>query len=63
MEEQRDELLVQMRNSGYYASKMHLRNDLYTVFGASNERLDGVSEFSDKQLNITCGWWLEKRNL
>ena len=63
LSDKRDELLVQMRNAGYSASKMHLRNDLYTVFAASHERLNGVNEFSDKQLNITCGWWLEKKNL
>lgn len=56
--ENRDELLIDLREKGIYASKVHLRNDLYSVFGRQKMRLDGVNEFSRKQLNLPCGWWM-----
>lgn len=56
----RDDLLKEFRELGYYASKMHLRNDLYSVFGKSGRNLLGVNDFSNRQLNLPCGWWVEK---
>ena len=56
--ENRDELLEKFREKGYYASKMHLRNDLYSVFNSSAKDYIGVNEFYNKQLNIPCGWWV-----
>lgn len=53
----RDELLNDFRKEGLYASKMHLRNDLYSVFKSSAKGYKGVNTFSDKQLNLPCGWW------
>lgn len=57
----RDSLLVKLRDKGYYASKVHLRNDYYSVFGKSNGRqfLKGVDKFEKEQLSIPCGWWLK----
>ena len=55
----RDSLLVSLREKGYYASKVHIRNDNYTVFGANNNVLKGVDEFEKNQLSIPCGWWLK----
>jgi perosamine synthetase len=54
----RDDLLQKFRNDGFYASKMHLRNDLYTVFKSSAKDLKGINDFSNKQLNLPCGWWM-----
>ncbi|ENM3897662.1 UDP-4-amino-4-deoxy-L-arabinose--oxoglutarate aminotransferase [Vibrio cholerae] len=56
--ENRDGLLTELRKKGIYASKVHLRNDLYSVFGNKTSGLEGVNEFSKKQLNLPCGWWM-----
>ena len=61
--ENRDQLLKDFRAKGYYASKMHLRNDLYSVFNSSAYDFTGVNEFSDKQLNLPCGWWVKKTDI
>jgi len=56
----RDKLLAEIRKNNFFASKLHVRNDLYTVFNTSKEDLIGVNEFSKKQLNLPCGWWVGK---
>ena len=59
----RDKLLLNFRNKGYYASKLHLRNDLYSVFQSSTNDFKGVNEFSEKQLNLPCGWWVAEKDI
>lgn len=54
----RDELLKRLRLEGVYASKVHLRNDIYTCFGTAKEELPGVDYFSEHCLSIPCGWWV-----
>lgn len=56
--EGRDRLLRHLRANGVYASKVHLRNDLYTCFGPKGRELPGTDEFHKKYLNIPCGWWV-----
>ncbi|OOF31719.1 DegT/DnrJ/EryC1/StrS family aminotransferase [Salinivibrio proteolyticus] len=63
LSEERDELLNRFRNQGIYASKIHLRNDLYSIFGPSGQHLRGVNEFSKKQLNVPCGWWVDENDI
>jgi len=58
MSENRNDLLNEFRNNGFYASKIHLRNDLYSVFQNSAQDFVGVNEFSDRQLSLPCGWWM-----
>ncbi|MGS0692284.1 DegT/DnrJ/EryC1/StrS family aminotransferase [Shewanella sp. 30m-9] len=58
--ENRDELLVELREKGIYASKVHLRNDLYSIFMSRASDFKGVNEFSSKQLNLPCGWWMKE---
>lgn len=53
----RDKLLHKFRNQGLYASKLHLRNDVYSVFGNLSSHLPGVSNFSDTILCLPSGWW------
>jgi perosamine synthetase len=55
---ERDGLLKRLRGEGVAASKVHLRNDLYTAFGKPAEDLPGVDEFSAGCLSIPCGWWV-----
>lgn len=59
LSERRDDLLAYLRDHGVYASKVHLRNDIYTCFGSGRkEDLEGVNEFSQKYISIPCGWWV-----
>jgi len=60
---QRDSLLNELRDEGYYTSKMHLRNDLYSVFNSSAKDFEGINEFSSKQLNLPCGWWVNSEDI
>ena len=56
--QERDHLLNRLREEGVHASKVHLRNDLYTCFGNRSEDLPGVDSFSSHCLSMPCGWWL-----
>lgn len=56
--ENRDALLKHLRKKGISASKVHLRNDVYTCFGTAGENLSGVDVFSARSLSIPCGWWV-----
>jgi dTDP-4-amino-4,6-dideoxygalactose transaminase len=55
----RDHLLKRLRLAGVYASKVHLRNDLYSAFRKEHENLPGVDEFSTHCLSIPSGWWVK----
>ena len=55
---EQDVLLQVIREKGVYASKVHLRNDHYSVFGLFCPELKGVKKFNDETLSIPCGWWL-----
>lgn len=59
---ERDHLLESLRQQSIYASKVHLRNDLYTCFGTSTEPLPGVDYFSAHCLSIPCGWWISAKD-
>ena len=56
--ENRDGLLKYLRGKGIYASKVHLRNDNYSCFGATKERLPNVDGFASRCISIPCGWWV-----
>jgi dTDP-4-amino-4,6-dideoxygalactose transaminase len=58
----RDHLLKTFRQQGVYASKVHLRNDLYTCFGTDRPALPGVDQFSAYSLSIPCGWWVSEKD-
>lgn len=58
--ENRDGLLKYLRANGVYASKVHLRNDVYSCFGSRDRELPGTDEFHKKYLNIPCGWWVNE---
>lgn len=51
------EALKDFRESGYYATGVHINNNLYSVFN-NNENLKGVNEFMNSFLAIPCGWWI-----
>ena len=51
--------LKDLRLKGYYASKVHLRNDYYSCFGSFQKDLIGVKSFSEQIISVPCGWWLK----
>ena len=55
----RTEFVEHLRSYGVAASRVHMRNDRYTMFAASaGGALPGVDVFDAEQVNIPCGWWL-----
>ena len=55
--ENKREFIQQMRSKGYFASGVHLPNNLYSLFGKQGE-LPGVNEFASKFVALPCGWWM-----
>lgn len=55
----RDTLLNLIRKDKKYASKVHIRNDYYSVFGNFQNDLKGVQKFNEEILSIPSGWWVE----
>lgn len=51
------EVLNYFRKKNFYASSVHLNNNIYSVF-KSTKILLGVNEFSQKFLALPCGWWV-----
>lgn len=51
------EYLIKFRKKGYYASGVHLNNNLYSVFG-DQRVLPGVRSFSNSFLALPSGWWV-----
>ena len=60
--EKRDILLRVLRDHGIYASKVHLRNDVYSCFGPSTRQLPGVDAYDEKYLSIPSGWWVSEED-
>lgn len=52
------ENIKKFRNKGFYASGVHIRNDIYSVFGKQDVELKGVEEFYKKFMALPCGWWM-----
>ncbi len=61
--EDRDRLLRLLRAKNVYASKVHLRNDIYSCFGQPTRGLPGVDYFQAHALSLPCGWWVESQEL
>lgn len=53
------ETIKSFRKMGYYASGVHIRNDIYSVFGKQKIELLGVEEFYKHFVALPCGWWME----
>jgi len=53
------ETIKSFRNKGYYASGVHIRNDIYSAFGKQDAELPGVEKFYNSFVALPCGWWME----
>lgn len=50
------------RSVGFYATGVHINNNIYSVFG-NKESLKGVNEFYNKFIALPCGWWVEPNQI
>jgi dTDP-4-amino-4,6-dideoxygalactose transaminase len=48
--------IKKFREKGFYASGVHINNNIYSVFG-DKKALTGVSEFYNNFLALPSGWW------
>ena len=53
------ETIKSFRNQGYYASGVHIRNDIYSAFGKQDVALPGVDKFYNSFVALPCGWWMK----
>ena len=59
----RDDLLKALNAEGIMAGIVHVPNDSYTAFKKFKRELPGVRKFSQTQLSLPCGWWLNKSDI
>lgn len=52
-------IILSFREKGYYASGVHINNNIYSVFGNKTE-LVGVNEFYNQFIAVPSGWWINK---
>lgn len=63
--ESKNNALRDLRDKNWYATGVHINNNLYSVFNDLSN-LKGVNEFMNKFLAIPCGWWInhdDKENI
>ena len=53
------ETISSFRKMGYYASGVHIRNDIYSAFGKQDIELPGVDKFYKSFVALPCGWWMK----
>ena len=56
------ETITKYRESGFYASGVHINNNAYSVFG-DQKILPGVQDFYNSYVALPCGWWINEINL
>jgi dTDP-4-amino-4,6-dideoxygalactose transaminase len=52
------EMIQEMRSRGFYASGVHINNNIYSVFGESDV-LPGVDYFNRHFVALPSGWWVQ----
>lgn len=57
--ENKSQALQNFRSQNWYATGVHINNNIYSVFNNS-ENLNGVNEFMSKFLALPCGWWVQE---
>lgn len=56
--ENKRDCIVKFRELGFYASGVHINNNIYSVFG-KEDTLPGVKEFYNSFVALPCGWWMD----
>ena len=58
----RDEAISRLNEKGIAAGVVHVPNDAYSCYRTPwvPRPLPGLKSFSDNQLSLPCGWWLER---
>ena len=51
--------IKKFRETGFYASGVHIRNDIYSAFGKQDVVLPGVEAFYKHFVALPCGWWMK----
>lgn len=51
--------IQKFRELGFYASGVHINNNIYSVFG-KEKTLSGVNEFYNSFVALPSGWWLSE---
>lgn len=51
------DFIQKMKNLGFYATGVHINNNIYSIFGNKVD-LPGVNEFMKKFVALPSGWWL-----
>jgi dTDP-4-amino-4,6-dideoxygalactose transaminase len=63
----RDQLMSALNNEGIMAGVVHVPNHNYTCFKDNNQLfstpLHGVRIFSENQISLPCGWWLNDEDI
>lgn len=52
------ESIQRFRQEGYYATGVHINNNIYSVFGSKVE-LKGVTAFMNHYMALPSGWWIK----
>jgi len=50
------QMIQEFRSLGYYASGIHINNNIYSAFGDLSP-LKGVVDFMSRHVALPCGWW------
>lgn len=53
------ETILDFRRKGWYASGVHVNNNIYSIFG-KQDVLPGVNEFYSHFVALPCGWWVQE---
>lgn len=62
--EQRDQVLLSMKQQGVHVSIMHQRNDIYSGFHQDTAIMLPQTDYLQEHiLAIPCGWWLSEEDL
>lgn len=56
------ESIKMFRDMGYFASGVHINNNIYSIFG-KQKTLPGVQEFYESFVALPCGWWIDENEL
>lgn len=57
--ENKQQALTNFRDEGWYASSVHINNNIYSIFG-DKTKLKGVDEFMQRFLALPSGWWVNQ---